>query len=69
MANVAHYFLFGRVDGDDPPGVLRKKGFGVKFPNYIVDVKKDPETGECTRASGIDTRAREGERTPERILE
>jgi endo-alpha-1,4-polygalactosaminidase (GH114 family) len=41
VANGAHYFLFGRVDPNDPPGVLREKGFGVEFPNYIVDVKKD----------------------------
>ena len=46
VANGAHYFLFGRVDENDPPGILREKGFGVEFPNYIVDVKKDPETGE-----------------------
>ena len=45
VANGAHYFLFGRVDPNDPPGVLREKGFGVEFPNYIVDIKKDPETG------------------------
>jgi hypothetical protein len=41
VANGAHYFLFGRVDPSDPPGVLREKGFGVEFPNYIVDVQKD----------------------------
>ena len=29
VANGAHYFLFGRVDKNDPPGVLREKGFGV----------------------------------------
>lgn len=46
MANGAHYFLFGRVDESDPAGVLRESGFGVEFPNYIVDVKKDAETGE-----------------------
>ena len=45
VANGAHYFLFGRVDENDPPGVLRESGFGVEFPNYIVDVQKDPETG------------------------
>lgn len=45
VANGAHYFLFGRVDPSDPPGVLREKGFGVEFPNYIVDIKKDPDTG------------------------
>ena len=45
VANGAHYFLFGRVDKNDPPGILREKGFGVEFPNYIVDVQKDPNTG------------------------
>lgn len=25
-------------------------GFGVEFPNYIVDVKSDPETGEYKEA-------------------
>ena len=47
VANGAHYFLFGRVDKNDPPGILRESGFGVEFPNYIVDVKKDPKTGTC----------------------
>ena len=43
VANGAHYFLFGRVDDRDPPGVLRESGFGVEFPNYIVDVQKDSD--------------------------
>lgn len=50
VANGAHYFMFGRVDPTDPPGVLREKGFGVEFPNYIVDVKTDPVTGEYQEA-------------------
>jgi hypothetical protein len=37
--------MVGRVDEKDPPGILREKGFGVEFPNYIVDVQKDPKTG------------------------
>ena len=45
VANGAHYFLFGRVDDNDSNGVLRERGFGVEFPNYIVDVKKG-EDGE-----------------------
>jgi len=53
VANGAHYFLFGRVDENDPPGILREKGFGVEFPNYIVDVKKDPETGEYVQNASI----------------
>ena len=74
VVNGAHYFLFGRVDKDDPPGVLCEKRFGVEFPNYIVEVKKDPETGECTRAGGVGTGASGGdctalERTPERTPE
>ncbi|GMH48446.1 hypothetical protein TrVE_jg5722 [Triparma verrucosa] len=43
VANGAHYFLFGRVDKNDPKGVLRESGFGVEFPNYIVDVQKDSD--------------------------
>jgi hypothetical protein len=39
VANGAHYFLFGKVDKRDPPGVLRESGFGVTFPNYIVVCK------------------------------
>ena len=50
VADGAHYFMFGRVDDKDPTGILREKGFGVEFPNYIVDVKKDPKTGEYTEA-------------------
>jgi len=50
VANGAHYFMTGRVDENDPPGILREKGFGVEFPDYIVDVKKDAETGEYTEA-------------------
>ena len=46
VANGAHYFMLGRVDEKDPPGLLRESGFGVEFPNYIVDVKTDPETGK-----------------------
>ena len=52
VANGAHYFLFGRVDPNDPPGVLRESGFGVEFPNYIVDVKKDPTTGKFHATRG-----------------
>ena len=42
--------MFGRVDANDPPGILREKGFGVEFPDYIVDVKKDPTTEKYTEA-------------------
>lgn len=31
VANGAHYFLFGRVVENDPPGVLCESGFGVEF--------------------------------------
>lgn len=50
VGNGAHYFLFGRIDEKDPTGILREKGFGVEFPNYIVDVQKDPATGDYTEA-------------------
>ena len=61
VANGAHYFLFGRVDPKDPPGILRESGFGVEFPDYIVDVKKDPTTGvykeaiqfQCLERGGV----------------
>ena len=46
VANGAHYFLFGRVAKEDESGVLREKGFGVEFPNYIVDVVKSGEGTE-----------------------
>lgn len=67
VANGAHYFLFGRVDEKDPPGVLRESGFGVEFPDYIVDVKKDPETGEYTEAIQFQCLERGGVRVFEGI--
>ncbi len=67
VANGAHYFLFGRVDKNDPPGVLRESGFGVEFPNYIVDVQKDPETGEYTEAIQFQCLERGGVRVFEGI--
>jgi len=67
VANGAHYFLFGRVDPNDPPGVLRESGFGVEFPNYIVDVKKDPATGEYTEAIQFQCLERGGTRVFEGI--
>ena len=48
MANGAHYFLYGSLK-NQPPGVLQESGFGVTFPNYIVDVKKDDD-GKYTEA-------------------
>lgn len=67
VANGAHYFLFGRVDEKDPPGVLRESGFGVEFPNYIVDVKKDPISGEYTEAIQFQCLERGGVRVFEGI--
>eukprot|EP00546_Thalassionema_frauenfeldii_P022273 CAMPEP_0178907592 /NCGR_PEP_ID=MMETSP0786-20121207/7455_1 /TAXON_ID=186022 /ORGANISM="Thalassionema frauenfeldii, Strain CCMP 1798" /LENGTH=964 /DNA_ID=CAMNT_0020579405 /DNA_START=231 /DNA_END=3125 /DNA_ORIENTATION=+ len=67
VANGAHYFLFGKVDKNDPKGVLRESGFGVTFPNYIVDVKKDPETGEYTEAIQFQCLERGGVRVFEGI--
>lgn len=67
VANGAHYFLFGRVDPNDPPGILREKGFGVEFPNYIVDVKKDPVSGEYKEAIQFQCLERGGVRVFEGI--
>lgn len=67
VANGAHYFLFGRVDPNDPKGILREKGFGVEFPNYIVDVQKDPQTGEYTEAIQFQCLERGGVRVFEGI--
>mmetsp|Transcript_10295 Transcript_10295/g.24687 ORF Transcript_10295/g.24687 Transcript_10295/m.24687 type:complete len:981 (+) Transcript_10295:67-3009(+) len=67
VANGAHYFLFGRIDDNDPTGILREKGFGVEFPNYIVDVKKDPTTGEYTEAIQFQCLQRGGVRVFEGI--
>eukprot|EP00568_Trieres_chinensis_P006936 CAMPEP_0183303626 /NCGR_PEP_ID=MMETSP0160_2-20130417/8987_1 /TAXON_ID=2839 ORGANISM="Odontella Sinensis, Strain Grunow 1884" /NCGR_SAMPLE_ID=MMETSP0160_2 /ASSEMBLY_ACC=CAM_ASM_000250 /LENGTH=1011 /DNA_ID=CAMNT_0025466551 /DNA_START=56 /DNA_END=3091 /DNA_ORIENTATION=+ len=67
VANGAHYFLFGRVDDKDPTGVLRESGFGVEFPNYIVDVKKDAKTGEYTEAIQFQCLERGGVRVFEGI--
>jgi len=67
VANGAHYFLFGRVDPKDPPGILRESGFGVEFPNYIVDVQKDPATGEYKEAIQFQCLERGGVRVFEGI--
>jgi hypothetical protein len=67
VANGAHYFLFGRVDQSDPPGVLRESGFGVEFPNYIVDVQKDQDSGEYTEAIQFQCLERGGVRVFEGI--
>ena len=66
VANGAHYYLFGRVDEKDPPGVLRESGFGVEFPNYIVDVQKD-ENGEYKEAIQFQCLERGGVRVFEGI--
>jgi hypothetical protein len=67
VADGAHYFMLGRVDEKDPPGVLRESGFGVEFPNYIVDVLKDPETGEYKEAIQFQCLERGGVRVFEGI--
>ena len=67
VANGAHYFLFGRVDVNDAPGILREKGFGVEFPNYIVDVRKDAVTGEYKEAIQFQCLERGGVRVFEGI--
>jgi len=48
VANGAHYFLYGQLDSATP-GVLRESGFGVTFPNFIVDVQKGAN-GDYTEA-------------------
>jgi hypothetical protein len=67
VANGAHYFLFGRVEPSDPTGILRESGFGVEFPNYIVDVKKDAASGEYTEAIQFQCLERGGVRVFEGI--
>jgi hypothetical protein len=42
VANGAHYFLYGKFD-PVAKSVLQESGFGVTFPNYIVDIQKDEE--------------------------
>ena len=59
--------MFGRVDPNDPKGILREKGFGVEFPNYIVDVLKDPESGEYKEAIQFQCLERGGVRVFEGI--
>eukprot|EP00978_Attheya_sp_CCMP212_P021170 scaffold61530_cov51-Attheya_sp.AAC.5 len=48
LANGASYTWSGKinVDSTDRPGVTQETGFGVKFPNYVVDVQTDKDTGE-----------------------
>ncbi|KAG8466481.1 hypothetical protein KFE25_002237 [Diacronema lutheri] len=49
VANGAHYFLYGKVDVSKP-GILQESGFGLTFPNFIVDVQRDARTGAYTQA-------------------
>jgi hypothetical protein len=65
VANGAHYPLYGTLDAKNPnSGELRESGFGnvrrsvivllmlpfQVFPNYIVDVRRDPVTKEYVEA-------------------
>jgi len=59
VANGAHYFLYGKIDGAKP-GVLQESGFGVTFPNFIVDVKQGADGGyeeaiqfQCLERGGV----------------
>lgn len=76
VANGAHYFLYGKLN-KDTPGVLQESGFGVTFPNYIVDVQKDAdgkyseaiqfqclERGGVRIFEGINFLSRDSEMTP-----
>ena len=58
--------MFGRVDPNDPKGILRESGFGVEFPNYIVDVKTGAN-GEYTEAIQFQCLERGGVRVFEGI--
>ena len=50
VANGAHYFLYGKLKYPGAvSGVVQESGFGVTFPNYIVDVQKGAN-GEYTEA-------------------
>jgi hypothetical protein len=46
LANGASYKWSGRILPEDPPGVAHETGFGVKFPNYVVDIQADKITGD-----------------------
>jgi len=48
VANGAHYFLYGKLN-PELPQVIDESGFGVTFPNYIVDIQRDAE-GRYTEA-------------------
>uniref|UniRef100_A0A7S1J7N7 Uncharacterized protein n=1 Tax=Eutreptiella gymnastica TaxID=73025 RepID=A0A7S1J7N7_9EUGL len=64
VANGAHYFLYGKIESENP-GVLDESGFGVVFPNYIVDVKE--EDGQYTEAIQFQCLERGGVRVFEGI--
>jgi len=65
VSNGAHYFLYGKVD-PKTTGVLQESGFGVVFPNYIVDVQRD-DKGEYTEAIQFQCLERGGVRVFEGI--
>eukprot|EP00667_Euglena_gracilis_P005481 EG_transcript_5513 len=59
VTNGAHYFLYGKVD-PTTQGLLQESGFGVVFPNYIVDVQRAPDGGyteaiqfQCLERGGV----------------
>jgi len=59
ITNGAHYFLYGSIDSADA-GVLRESGFGVTFPNFILDVQRDDKGGyseaiqfQCLERGGV----------------
>lgn len=65
VANGAHYFLYGKLN-EKEPGVAYETGFGVTFPNYIVDVQSDAK-GEYTEAIQFQCLERGGVRVFEGI--
>uniref|UniRef100_A0A6S8T3W1 Uncharacterized protein n=1 Tax=Ditylum brightwellii TaxID=49249 RepID=A0A6S8T3W1_9STRA len=50
IANGAHYFWGGDINENDVRGLALERGFGVEFPNYIIDVKTDSNTREYKEA-------------------
>jgi len=65
VANGAHYFLYGKFD-PKTEGVLQESGFGVTFPNFIVDAQKGPD-GQYTEAIQFQCLERSGVRIFEGI--
>ena len=59
LLNGVRYSWEGRIDkeGGGPPGVSQESGFGVSFPNYIIDAQTKSEASRA--GSGSDNRYQE----------